>query len=129
MKKKSLILFLALLFSVVGCNSNSQQSQSTAAPDFKVVGKEDGRVMEVELTSQNPTDISSILEQADKMDGTEDRQVHKCAGCKLNMDGDSSHAVQVAGYELHYCSDDCRTRFLANPGTNLLALKTRFEIK
>ena len=123
-----MIKLLILIFGLAACNSQTQEAQVQVEPSFKVVEKEEGRLMQVDFTNHDQAAFESILAQADKMDGAEDHQVHKCAGCNLNMDGNKSHAIQVAGYELHHCSTDCRSRFLEDPGTKILALQSRFSI-
>lgn len=60
-------------------------------------------------------EATNALQQADAMDGTEDKVVHKCAGCSLGMDGSAEHAVTVDGYELHFCSDSCKADFEKDP--------------
>ncbi len=51
------------------------------------------------------------LDLADKVDGTEDKVVHKCAGCSLGMDGKKEMALQVGDYEMHFCKDACLAKF------------------
>ena len=55
------------------------------------------------------------LRKADLADGAEDHVVHKCASCGLAMDGKAEHAVKHGEYELHFCSDSCKTRMETDP--------------
>jgi len=55
------------------------------------------------------------LEAADGADGTTDRVVSKCAVCKLVMKGTTEHASRYAGYELHFCSAECKETFDHDP--------------
>ena len=55
-------------------------------------------------------------------DGTEDHVVSQCPGCSLAMAGNAEHALEVEGYELHFCSDSCKGKFAENSEANLMAL-------
>lgn len=58
----------------------------------------------------DPAQLETILATADMADGTADKVVSKCAGCKLGMDGKAEHAVLAHGYTLHFCSEACKAR-------------------
>ena len=55
------------------------------------------------------------LKAADAADGTADRVVAKCAVCGLAMDGTPDHVSLYAGYELHFCSAECKETFDQDP--------------
>jgi len=55
------------------------------------------------------------LQAADAADGTKDHVVAKCAVCGLAMDGTSEHVSRYAGYELHFCSSECKETFDHDP--------------
>lgn len=55
--------------------------------------------------------VKAKLAKADTVDGAEDRVVSKCVGCSLRMDGLEEHSVELAGYTLHLCSDQCKQSF------------------
>ena len=55
------------------------------------------------------------LRAADGVDGTTDRVVSKCAVCKLAMDGTTEHSSRFEGYELHFCSPECKETFDHDP--------------
>lgn len=57
----------------------------------------------------------ACLEHADAADGATDKVVHKCPNCGLGMDGKAEHATQIAGYELHSCSEGCKASLEKNP--------------
>lgn len=69
----------------------------------------------VDAVQLTPAQIEARLAAADLADGARDKVVSKCASCKLGMDGDAQHASVHAGYELHFCSAECKTRFDADP--------------
>jgi len=118
---------------MTACSNQTTATQTDTTADkppvqeVTPVEKEDGRVVEVSLGEDNQDQIKSILAKADSMDGVEDHQVHKCAGCQLNMDGNADYAIHIAGYELHHCSSDCRSNFLKDPENRILALSSRVE--
>ena len=60
-------------------------------------------------------EVEAKLAAADLADGTADKVVTKCAVCRLGMDGDAANASQHAGYALHFCSEECKHRFDADP--------------
>jgi hypothetical protein len=61
----------------------------------------------------------SVLAAADAHDGTVDHVVSECATCGLGMPGDSAHAVTVGDYQVHLCSDSCKTMFEDSTGETL----------
>lgn len=56
-------------------------------------------------------EIDARLAAADRKDGTEDKVVHRCAGCALGMDGKAEFAMQVGGYQMHFCKQGCLVRY------------------
>jgi len=62
-----------------------------------------------------PEQVETKLAAADLADGAADKVVAKCAACRLGMDGSPEHASTHAGYELHFCSEDCKTQFDHDP--------------
>lgn len=67
-------------------------------------------------------DPAAILAAADAHDGTVDHVVGECGGCMLGMPGDPAHAVEHAGYELHFCSESCKASFEADPAAGVSRL-------
>ena len=64
-----------------------------------------------------------ILVAADKGDGQEDKVVANCGGCALGMLGRAEHSLTAGDYEMHFCSEDCKTRFGANLVASIQGLK------
>ena len=56
------------------------------------------------------------------MDGTVDNIIGKCPGCALQMDGVEDHRLDVAGYQLHFCSAECKDHVGEEPMAAILAL-------
>jgi YHS domain-containing protein len=71
--------------------------------------------------SPSPASVA-VLAKADAHDGEVDQIVHQCTGCGLGMDGDAAHAVQHAGYELHFCSATCKAGFEKDPAAGVKRL-------
>jgi YHS domain-containing protein len=63
----------------------------------------------------SPAKVEARLAAADAADGRVDKVVSRCASCGLGMEGDAQHASTYAGYELHFCSAECKQRFDADP--------------
>ena len=67
-------------------------------------------------------EAATLLASADKVDGTEDKVIHQCAGCALAMAGSSDNALQVGEYEMHFCSTYCKGVFEKDTETAVMAL-------
>ena len=67
--------------------------------------------------------VEAKLTEADKFDGTIDKVVSKCPSCALEKDGKSEQALEVAGYKLYFCSEDCKKGFEKDTTKAILALK------
>lgn len=59
--------------------------------------------------------VLTRLQQADALDGEEDRVVHRCYVCSLGMDGKAEHSVSYEGYTAHLCSAGCKKEFEKDP--------------
>lgn len=55
------------------------------------------------------------LEVADAADGAKDHVVAKCAVCGLAMAGSAEHVSSYSGYELRFCSSECKATFDHGP--------------
>ena len=83
----------------------------------------DGKEVEAEKDVDTKAAVEAKLAEADEFDGKTDKVVSKCASCTLGMDGKSEHALEVSGYTLHFCSEDCKTGFEKDTAKAILALK------
>lgn len=74
-----------------------------------------------------PQPEAAKLEAADAADGAKDHIVASCAVCGLAMDGTTEHTSRYAGYELRFCSSECKETFDHDPHLVLgrLAAPTR----
>ena len=64
-----------------------------------------------------------ILVAADKVDGQEDKVVANCGGCALGMPGKAEYALAAGDYEMHFCSEGCKTRFGADMHASIKGLQ------
>lgn len=71
----------------------------------------------------DPKAVEAKLALADKVDGTVDKVVHKCASCSLGMDGSEANSLEVHGYTMHFCSAGCKAKYAAEPDKTIMALK------
>ena len=55
------------------------------------------------------------LAAADAADGKTDHIVSRCATCRLGMDGVAQYSASYAGYEMHFCSAECKQTFEQDP--------------
>ena len=91
-------------------------------PAQKESPKEEVEVRE-DIDAVTKAAVEAKLTEADKFDGTIDKVVSKCPSCALEKDGKSEQALEVAGYKLHFCSEDCKTGFEKDTTKAILALK------
>ncbi len=91
-------------------------------PVQKESPKEEVEVRE-DIDAVTKAAVEAKLTEADKFDGTIDKVVSKCPSCALEKDGKSEQALEVAGYKLHFCSEDCKAGFEKDTTKAILALK------
>ena len=65
------------------------------------------------------------LAAADAADGTTDHVVSRCATCRLGMDGVAQYSATYAGYEMHFCSTECKQTFEQDPAAVIRKLPPR----
>lgn len=75
----------------------------------------------VDLASD--AEIVAKLAKADALDGTSDRMIMRCAGCRLRMDGSAEHQLKVAGFKMRFCSEACKTGFAENTAEKIRNLE------
>jgi len=78
---------------------------------------------EAKTAAATEAEVEAKLAKADLVDGTADKIVSKCPACALKMDGKPEHALQVAGYTLHFCCASCKQAYEKDPTKAILALK------
>jgi YHS domain-containing protein len=121
----------ALAFALIltaGCKKEEKPEAAKKAPGAAPVkaAEEAAEAMPepAALTSAMDDKVKAILAKADALDGDEDHVVSKCASCMLAMDGNPEHMLEVMGYEMHFCSEDCKKTYEEGDAKKLiLALK------
>ena len=108
---ENLLLGLLLCLAVAGCGGGGETAEAEPVAD----------------APPPPTPVEELtlearLALADAADGATDEVVHRCAACKLGMDGSAEHTVAYGGYEMHFCSEGCAERFQQNPEETIFAL-------
>jgi hypothetical protein len=83
---------------LLGCLGLSACEKSTPAPEV----------------STSSSDTAALLAEADALDGSVDKIVHRCYVCNLGMDGKDTLAVEHAGYTAHLCSERCKQEFASD---------------
>jgi len=116
-----------LVHGVIGCLAvviilTATHGCRKEKPVQKEPAKEVGAV-EKDVDADATAAVLAKLAEADEIDGKTDKVVSKCASCALGMDGKSEHALEVSGYTLHFCSEDCKTGFEEDTTKAILALK------
>ena len=105
---------VALLFALACTGKSNVDPDNVATPSKAPT--------EVAAEAPVAVDAAAVLAKADLADGTEDKVVSKCARCALGMAGDPQRASTHEGYELHFCSDSCKTGFEEDPDATLSRL-------
>ena len=114
-----------LAHGVIGCLAVAVMLAATPGCRKEKPAQEESAKKEVEAEKDVDTKaaVEAKLAEADEFDGKTDKVVSKCASCTLGMDGKSEHAMEVSGYTLHFCSEDCKTGFEKDTTKAILALK------
>jgi hypothetical protein len=105
------MVLLAMFF--VGCT----KEQPAEEPEEVAEEAVEEAPAEVDLTA-----VAAKLASFDDKDGAVDMILNKCAGCAFTMDGTEDNRLDVAGYQLHFCSPDCKARFEEDPAGAIMAL-------
>ena len=105
---------VVMLAATPGCRKDKPAEGEPAKEEVKV---------EKDVEVDTKAAVEAKLAEADKFDGKSDKIVSKCAGCALGMDGKSEHALEVSGYKLYFCSEDCKAAFEKDTTKAILALK------
>ena len=104
----------AMLVATAGC-----RKEEPAPKEPVKEAAEAEKKVEVDETAA----VEAKLAAADAFDGTTDKIVSKCPGCALAMDGKSEHALEVSGYKLYFCAEECKAKFEKDANKAILALK------
>ena len=108
------LTLVIMLPAAPGCRKHEPVPPDSAKDEAKV---------EKDIDTDKTSAIETKLAAADGFDGKADRVVSKCASCALGMDGSSEHALEVSGYTLHFCTEDCKARFEKDTTSAILALE------
>ena len=110
---------------VVGCRKEQpkEQPKEEAAAQPKEQPAAQPKEEPAKTEAKTEADVAAKLAEADKVDGTVDKVVSKCAACGLKMDGKAEHALKVSGYTMHFCSAKCKEGFEKDTTKSILALK------
>lgn len=111
MRRSSIAVSMVLTIGIGlgGCGTGSGPDPQDVAPPAN--------------ETPSPALVEMTLKHADLVDGEADQVVSQCPGCALQMEGSADHTLEVAGYELHFCSDTCRKSFATEPETKIAALE------
>ena len=116
-----------ILTAAPGCRKEKPVQKESAKEEVEVREDKESAKEEVEVREDidavTKAAVEAKLTEADKFDGTIDKVVSKCPSCALEKDGKSEQALEVAGYKLHFCSEDCKTGFEKDTTKAILALK------
>ncbi|MEM7200428.1 MAG: hypothetical protein AAF628_09205 [Planctomycetota bacterium] len=117
MTKLSTLLVFALTLLFVGCTAEGPEGGAgTADPATPSAAQPEGGM------AADVAAITAKLAAADALDGATDQVVGKCASCALGMDGKADHALEVEGYQMHFCSGHCRDGFETDVKAKVLAM-------
>ena len=116
-----------ILTAMPGCRKEKPVQKESPKEEVEVREDKESAKKEVEVRDDidavTKAAVEAKLTEADKFDGTIDKVVSKCPSCALEKDGKSEQALEVSGYKLHFCSEDCKTGFEKDTTKAILALK------
>lgn len=114
-----------ILTATPGCRKEKPVQKESPKEEVEVREDKESAKAEVKegVDAVTKAAVEAMLTEADEFDGKTDKVVSKCASCALGMDGKSEHALEVSGYTLHFCSEDCKTGFEKDTTKAILALK------
>jgi hypothetical protein len=115
-----LLVFLSVAL-FVGCGGQGTETAEEA--ETPVVEVVEAVQTEPEISPEAEAAMVAVLEKADAFDGSADRVVQKCANCALMMDGNPEFTTEVVGFEMHFCSDECKDGFSEGVEEKLVALE------
>jgi hypothetical protein len=119
MSKNSFLIRSVIVLAGLACGACNQKPAATPAPAPAEAAEAPENAVVITVTSQ----MSDVLAKADKVDGTEDKTVSKCASCNLGMDGSKEHALKVGEFTLLFCGDDCKQEFSKDLEKSVVAIK------
>ena len=108
-------LLVLLLVAFAGCSSSEPVEEAAAT---EVEAAVDQAVEQAPAADM----VVAKLALADLADGAADHVVGRCAACGLGMEGNPEYALEVHGYEMHFCSAGCKDGFAENPDEAILAM-------
>ncbi len=117
----AMLLLVAAI--AIGCGGQEGESVAEHATDAADAVKEHAAGAADAVKEHGEAAMVQVLAAADAADGSKDKVVAKCGGCKLGMDGSADHALKVKDYEMHFCSADCKSHFAENTEKAVMALK------
>ncbi len=124
-----LILMLSVLITatLTGCGGGETTDVESTAGEMAAEAEEAVEGAMEETGEAVATELSEaalvMLAKADALDGAKDMIVAKCAGCALAMEGNAEYAAHLGEYELHFCSEECKTKFNESPVESLVAME------
>jgi YHS domain-containing protein len=116
------VALAAVSILMVGC-AGQDAADAGAAAESPAAATE-----EAVLDAETEAALATLLAKVDMIDGAEDHVISKCPGCGLQMDGSADHAIEIVGYNLHFCSADCKGKFEENTAEMVLAMEIPMDL-
>jgi len=124
MQRIYLVIVISLSMTLLlGCGKREEKTTIGSGEEATTEIVEPAESGTVEIDANVQAEVESKLAEADELDGTSDKIVHRCASCALGMDGKSEHSLEVTGYTLHFCSGHCKEGFAENVTKSILDLE------
>jgi hypothetical protein len=114
-----LMLLLVPVFVVMVVACCSQDRETTEAETPVETAQVETEVAPVVAATMH----TEVLAKADALDGTTDQIVSKCPGCAFAMDGKPENQIEVDGYTMQFCLEECKVAFEENLEAALAALE------
>jgi len=114
------LIAVAVLLVACGGYENTEAVAEPAAEAVEEVAAETVEPMTLDAETQGK--VTAVLAVLDAADGTTDMKVSKCM-CGMTVDNDD-HASHIEGYDVRFCSVDCKDMFDKDAAAGVLGMAT-----
>jgi YHS domain-containing protein len=118
----SCLALIAVAVLLVACGGN-ETTEAVAEEATEAVAEVAAEAVEpMTLDAETQGKVTAVLAVLDAADGTTDMKVSKCM-CGMTVDNDD-HASHIEGYDVRFCSVDCKDMFDKDAAASVLGMAT-----
>jgi YHS domain-containing protein len=118
----SCLALIAVAVLLVACGGY-EKTEAVAEEATEAVAEVAAEAVEpMTLDAETQGKVTAVLAVMDAADGTTDMKVSKCM-CGMTVDNDD-HASHIEGYDVRFCSVDCKDMFDKDAAASVLGMAT-----